>query len=552
MQRCLSLHLTGKSVTSLGYLTHLCLVRRYTASAEAVSRKHNIKSPSNATGANHFLLPSIQKPPISLQTLGMLLNGPTWPRSKPTKNYGRWSLRLCIRRIRGLVSGLAPEHAVAAVRYVTSAPSLPEQLRPRLLVKASYIFLRHGNFPGALKMYKMMLAEGFSPPVQLIGALYRAAKINTPRKAAKVPTPNYTMNLPNESLGPVNEHLLSLLLSTLEPLQRPELMEDIVQKHIARTSDACFGNPSVVASMIRGYHAANQLNGCYTWFERYRHIWATKNEPIPVAPYACLMVATRRLMPKNMAALYRILKIMQEDKVALTTPIYNEVLASEVRNRRFNRVFSLFIALGSGPSSLQPDAHTLSLVFDALWKNETGPRHESSVDPHYILRQMLYLSHPSVMTIHSSNAALRYFAHMGDFQSATEIVKTMITRHVSPNALTIRWILEEILKRCQLAFTSAASLELEHWARLLLGGLTRDHLAHTSHLLDVVQSTRDDTRCHTVTRATNDALLLIHKTLVSHRTSSMFSTDEQRERLPVLSMIHDLLQVCANPTCIVV
>ncbi|KAB5595369.1 Type I inositol-1,4,5-trisphosphate 5-phosphatase [Ceratobasidium theobromae] len=550
MQRYLSLYLRQKSTFSLCNITHLRLIRYHAYTAAAISRKRNV-APAKVVDPKPITSnSSLQNPPIPLDSVEKLLNGSWWPRVKPAKNYGRWSLKLQVRKVRGLVSGLTPEHAVAAVEYAVSAPHLPEQLRPRLLAKASHIFLRSGNFRGALRMYRVMVSEGYSPPLSLITALYRASKTDIARKATNTRIRSPVIGPEAELLSPADDHQLALLLSTLEPLQQPELMEDILRKYTNQTSHSCFENPSVVASMIRGYHAAGQLDGCYAWFQRYRRIWARNDGPTPAAPYVCLMVASRKLMPKNTAALYGIMKTMREDRAALTTPIYNEVLASELRNRRFERIFSLFIALQHEPSSLQPDAYTFSLVFDALWKNETGPRHEVNLNPQDILHQMLHLF-PPVFTVRSSNTVLRYFAHIGDFQSAIKIVKAMMTRCISPNALTIRWVLEEILKRCQVAFTPAASLDLERWTKNLLGGLTRDHLAHVSHFLDIVWSTRDDTKCHTVTQSTKDALLLMDKAFVSRRSSPAFSTDQQRKDFPVLSMIHDILQVCSNAVCVV-
>ncbi|KAJ1308854.1 hypothetical protein OPQ81_004542 [Rhizoctonia solani] len=500
----------------------------------------------------HFPRSESQKPPISLRTLGKLLNGPTpeWPKYKPKgKNMGRWSLRLYVRRIRGLVSSLAPEYATAAAEYVSSEPNLPEVLRPRVMAKAVYILLRAGNFPGALKIYRAMLANGFSPPDFLVAALYRGVKTDNARKATNNLVRITELGILPHPPTQLNEHHLASLLSLLESSRRPELMEDIVQNYISQNSESCLGNPSVVASMIRGYHAAGQLDGCYNWFHKYKQYWAFGKEPIPASPYICLMAASRKLMPSNTGALYRIVKTMQEDGVALTTIVYNEILACELRNRNFSGVLSAFRALETGSDTVRPDAYTLSLIFDALWKNETGPRYDVQIDPNGILQQMLFVLHPSVLTVHSSNAALRYFTHIGDFPSGIEILKSMMMQRVSPNSLTIRWILEEAFKRCQVAFSPSASPELCDWARLFLGGLTRDHLAHTSHMLDVVQSTRDDTQSHRLTRTAKDALVLVHKTFVSQKSSSLFTNEEQRKAFPALTRLHDFLHVCANPTC---
>ncbi|KAH7343582.1 hypothetical protein B0J17DRAFT_764767 [Rhizoctonia solani] len=538
------------------HLISLYLARNYVNHAGGITGGRDLVSRANTAAVEsnppHLPRSEGQKPPISLRSIGKLLNGPTpeWPKYKPQgKNMGRWSLRLYVRRIRSLVSSLAPAYATAAVEYVSSEPNLPEVLRPRVMAKAVYFLLHAGNFPGALKIYRMMLSDGFSPPESLVAAMYRNAKVNATRKA----TTNLGCTTGLEVLphlpGRLNEHRLASLLSVLESSKRPELMEDIVQNYITQNSESCIGNPSVVASMIRGYHAVGQLDGCYNWFHKYKQYWAFRNGPILASPYICLMVASRKLMPSNTAALYRIVKTLQEDGVTLTTTIYNEVLASELRNRNFGGVFSAFRALETGPHALQPDAYTLSLIFDALWKNETGPRHNVTVEPNGILQQMLFALHPSVLTVHSSNAALRYFTHIGDFPSSIEIVKSMMIQHVSPNSLTIRWILEEILKRCQVAFNPSASPELCNWTRLFLGGLTRDHLAHTSHLLDVVRSTRDDAQSHRLTRATKDALFLVHKTFVSQKSSPVFTNEEQRKTFPALTRLHDFLHVCANPMC---
>ncbi|CAE6433085.1 unnamed protein product [Rhizoctonia solani] len=533
-----------------------CLIRNYASQAGGITRGRGLASGANTTAVKlnplHLPRSEDQKPPISLRSIGKLLNGPTpeWPKYKPDgKNMGRWSLRLYVRRIRSLVSSLAPIYATAAVEYVSSEPNLPEALRPRVMTKAVYFLLRAGNFPGALKIYRIMLADGFSPPESLVAALYRKAKADTARKA----TNNLGRTLGIEPLpyppDQLNEHHLVSLLSILESSKRPEFMEDIVQNYITRNSESCIGNPSVVASMIRGHHAAGQLDGCYNWFHKYKQYCAFNNGPMLASPYVCLMVASRKLMPSNTAALYRIVKTLQEDGVTLTTTIYNEILASELRNRNFSGVFSAFGALETGPHTLQPDAYTLSLIFDALWKNETGPRHNVTVDPNDILRQMLFVLHPSVFTVHSSNAALRYFTHIGDFPSSIEVVKSMMIQHISPNSLTVRWVLEEIIKRCQVAFSPSASPGLCNWARLLLGGLTRDHLAHTSHLLDVIRSTREDAQSHRLTRATKDALFLVHKTFVSQKSSPVFTNEEQRKAFPALTRLHDFLHVCANPMC---
>ncbi|CAE6422187.1 unnamed protein product [Rhizoctonia solani] len=493
-----------------------------------------------------------QKPPISLRSIGKLLNGPTpeWPKYKPKdKNMGRWSLRLYVRRIRGLVSSLAPVYAAAAVEYVTSEPNLPETMRPRVMTKAVYFLLRAGNFPGALKIYRMMLADGFSPPEPLVATIYRNARADTARKALDSSGRGLKLGSLPSPPGQLNEHQLASLLSTLESSKRPEFMEDIVQNYIAQNSDSCVGNPSVAASMIRAYHAASQLDGCYNWFHKYKQYWAFNRGSIPASPYICLMAASRKLTPSNTAALYRIVKTMQEDGVALTIPVYNEILASQLGNRRFNHFFSVFKTLETGPHALKPDAYTLSLMFDALWKNETGPRCDVPIEPNDILQQMLFVLHPSVLTVHSSNAALRYFTHIGDFSSGVEIVKSMMIQHVSPNSLTIRWVLEEVLKRCEAAFTTSASPELCYWTRMFLGGLTRDHLAHTSHLLDVVYSTRDDGQSHKLTSPAKDALFLFDKIFVSQKSSPVFTNEEQRKASPVLTRLHDFLHVCADPTC---
>lgn len=262
------------------------------------------------------------------------------------------------------------------------------------------------------------------------------------------------------------------------------------------------------------------------------------------------MTASRKLDPKNTAALYRIAKALQADGVPLTIIGFNEILASELCNRRFQRVFSLFSSLRDSTPSLAPDAHTFSLFFDALWKNETGPKIDSSLNPQHILRQLLCASesNPSLLTIFNSNAALRYLVHVGDFQSAISVIDAIRRNRIAPNALTIRWVLEEILKRCLTAFTPTASLELENWVRLLLGGLSRDHIAYTSHLLDVVRSTRSDTKSPKLTKSTQDALQLIHKTLLSRRSLTPLSTKEEHAETPVLSMIYDVLQVCNSPS----
>ncbi|CEL59753.1 hypothetical protein RSOLAG1IB_03686 [Rhizoctonia solani AG-1 IB] len=493
-----------------------------------------------------------QKPPISLRSLGKLLNGPITkgPKYKPKKkNIGCWSLRLYVRRIRGLVSSLAPAYATAAVEYVSSEPNLPETLRPRVMTKAVYFLLRAGNFPGALKIYRAMLADGFSPPEPLVAALYRGIKSNAARKTVIDPTSEIQLRDLSYPPSPLNQHHLASLLSTLEPLKRPELMEDIVTTYIARNSESCIGDPSVAASMIRAYHKAGQLDGCYNWFHKYKHYWAFKGGSIPASPYVCLMAASRKLMPSNTAALYRIVETMREDGVTLTIIVYNEILASELRNRNFRGIFSAFRSLEAGTHKLQPDAYTLSLIFDALWKNVTGPCHDIPISPNDILKQMLFSLPPSALTVHSSNAALRYFTHIGDFSSGIEIIKSMMIQHVSPNSLTVRWILEEVLKRCLVAFNTSASPQLCDWASLFLGGLTRDHLAHTSHLLDVVHSTRDDTQPHKLTRPTKDALFLVHKMFVSGRSSPAFTKEDQRKDFPALAQLHDLLYVCAYPAC---
>ncbi|CAE6510715.1 unnamed protein product [Rhizoctonia solani] len=534
----------------------LGLVRSYvdcakdtTRDKSPVSRVNTVTLESNSP---HLPRSETQKPPISLRSIGKLLNGPTpeWPKYKPKgKNIGRWSLRLYVRRIRSLVSSLAPAYATAAVEYVSSEPNLPEALRPRVMTKAAYFLLRAGNLSGALKIYKTMLADGFSPPESLVAAMYRDVKTKTTRKAINSLDCDTEPSALPHPVDQLDEHHLASLLSTLESSKRPELMEDIVHKFITQNSESCLGNPSIIASMIRGYHIAGQLDGCYNWFHKYKQYWAFRREPIPASPYICLMAASRKLMPSNTAALYRIIKTMQEDGVTLTTTAYNEILVSKLRNRNFHGVFSAFRELEMGPHALQPDAYSFSLIFDALWKNETGPRHDVPIDPNNTLQQMLFISHPSALTVHSSNAALRYFTHIGDFSSAAEITKSMMTRNVSPNSLTVRWVLEEVLKRCQIAFSPSASPELCHWTRLFLGGLTRDHLAHTSHLLDVVRSTRDDAQSHRLTRPTKDALFLVHKTFVSGKSSPMFTNEEQRRGFPALTRLHDFLHVCANPVC---
>ncbi|CAE7229340.1 unnamed protein product [Rhizoctonia solani] len=532
------------------WLKPLYLARHFVDHAGNPARAGGSYSGSKVEpNAPHLPRSKSQKHPISLRTMGKLLNGPEWPKDKPEKkNKGRWSLRLYNRRIRGLVGSLAPVYAVAAARHVLSEPNLPEVMRPRVMAKAAYSFLRAGNFPGALKIYRMMLADGFSPPESLVAAMYRNAKTDAARKAIDGPGRTTGLGpLPHVPVQP-NEHSLASLLSTLESSGRPEIMEDAVQNYLSQNSDSCLGNPSVVASMIRGYHAAGQLDGCYNWFHKYKYHWAFKSGSIPASPYVCLMAASRKLMPSNTTALYRIVKTMQEDGVALTTIIYNEILASELRNRNFRSVFSAFRELETGSHALQPDAYTFSLIFDALWKNETGPRYDVPVVPNDILQRMLFAMHPSVLTVHSSNAALRYFTHIGDFPSGIEIIKSMMMQHVSPNSLTVRWVLEEVFKRCRVAFSPSASSELCDWTRRFLGGLTRDHLAHTSHLLDVVQSTRDDARSHRLTRPTQDALFLVHKIFVSQKSSPVFTNEEQREALPALARLYDFLHVCAGST----
>lgn len=492
-----------------------------------------------------------QKPNLSLRTLGKLLNGPDElteeQYSNKAKARSRVRLNDHIRRINGLVASLPLESAVAAVTYVISSASIPDRLRSRILAKASYSFLRHRHYGGAIAMYKSMLSQGFAPPISLVVAIYRNADVRNAHKTTAAS--NDAIESRVQSITTIDDRLLGMLLSTLEPSKRPDIMETVVQEHASQISHSCLTNPLVVASMIRGYHVAGQLDGCYTWFHRYRHTQSTKDADIPTAPYVCLMAASRKLDPKNTAALYRIAKTMQEDGAPLTTIAFNEILASELQNRRFQRVFSLFSTLSGNDPSLRPDAHTFSLYFDALWKNETGPRFNSSLNPQLILRQMLSASesNPPLLTIFNSNAALRYLVHTGDFRSAITVVDTTRSSGIVPNALTIRWVLEEILKRCQKAFAPTASLELENWVRSLLGGLSRDHMAYTAHLLDVVRSTRNDATSQRLTKATQDALQLIHKALLSRRSTTSLSTKEQHAEAPVFSMIYDVLQVCNNP-----
>ncbi|KAF8607496.1 hypothetical protein BDV93DRAFT_269743 [Ceratobasidium sp. AG-I] len=554
MQRCYVFHLQVTSqnrVTLFRRIQNQPLLRHYAAtSMKATVKKTSVLESDGTAGTwDANALGPTQKPNLSLRVLGKLLNGPREPvanqPSKKAKNNGQ-RLRAHIRRIDGLVASLPIESAVAAVTYLVSSPSISESLRPRILAKASYSFLRHGHFSGALSMYRDMLSHQFAPPVSLVAAIYRSANVQSTRKAKAAP---HGVVDSSPSLTMIDDRLLGLLLSTLESSKQPEVMEKIAQEHASRISGSCLTNPSVVASMIRGYHAAGQLDGCFAWFHRYRHNRRPKDGNNAATPYVCLMAASRKLDPKNTVALYRITKTLQADGVPLTIIAFNEVLASELQNRRFQRAFSLISSLNDNTPSLLPDAHTFSLFFDALWKSETGPRIDPPLNPRYMLRQMLRTSESnhSLLTIFNSNAALRYFVHIGDFQSAISVVDALRCNRVAPNALTIRWVLEEILKRCLTAFSPTASLELENWVRVLLGGLSRDHIAYTTHLLDVVRSTRSDAKSPKLTKSAQDALQLIHKVLLSLRPPILLSTKEENTESPVLSMIYDVLQVCNIP-----
>jgi hypothetical protein len=471
------------------------------------------------------------------------------PRALARKKHSRLGLLGYSRRIDRLIATTPPASVVEAVKSMVLSPYVPGRLRPRVLVKASYAFLRHGDFVGSLAMYKLLLSQRFAPPLSLIALMYHAANVRSAHRATK--RPKTCIDPLPSSLAPMNDHLLALLLSTLESSQQPEVMEDIVRNYATQFPPSCLTDASVVASMIRGYHAARQLDGCYTWFYRYRNSPPTKSECSPVTPYVCLMAASRKLDPTNTKALYRILKMIQEDGVPLTTLAYNEVLASELYNRNFERVFSLFSSLQDSSASLRPDGYTFSLVFDALWKNETGPRLDTSLSPGHIFDQMIKASETnhSSLTVFNANAALRYFVHVGNFQSAISVIDATLSARVSPNTLTIRWTLEGILKRYQAAFAPTASCSLENWAKALLGGLTRDHFAHSAHLLDVVRSTRTDNESHKLTRTARDALQLVHNVLVSGRTLASFATKVELQETPGLSMIRNILQVCVDPAC---
>ncbi|KAG8742359.1 hypothetical protein FRC10_001640 [Ceratobasidium sp. 414] len=481
-----------------------------------------------------------EEPNPLLRVLSTLLGSLEGSMQPPREDLSRWSFKDYSRSIDKLLTIIPPERAIETIKCVVSSPLIPSQLRPRILASASHSFLRQRKFAGALAVYKLLVSQRFAPPISLIAAMYRAASARSDRQA-----PVTWTNLPLLSLGPLDVRSLALLLSTLERSRQPEIMENVVRDYAAQISPSCLTDAYVVASMIRGYHVARQLDGCYAWFYRFRNDLSTKDKFIPATPYVYLMVAARKLNPTNTKALYRIINMMQEDGIPLITVAYNEIIASELQNRNFKHVFSLFSAFQRSPPAISPDAHTFSLMFDALWKNATGPMYDSPLHPEDLLSQLIHASKSKkiVLSAFHVNSALRYFVYVGDFRSATAVVDAALSARVSPNTLTIRWTLEEILKRCQRAFDPSASLELENWAKLLLGGLTRDHFAHTAHLLDVVRSTRIDNKSYKLTRSAQDALQLVHNILVSCRPLAAFASQGELRETPVLAMIHDVLGV---------
>ncbi|QRV72967.1 inositol-1,4,5-trisphosphate 5-phosphatase 11 [Ceratobasidium sp. AG-Ba] len=418
-------------------------------------------------------------------------------------------------------------------------------LRPRILVAASHSFLNHSNTNGALAVYKLLTSMRYAPPTTLTAAINRAVKEQGGAKSTKAIAPDTSIALFESQ----DIYSLTFLLSTLERSRQPDIMEDVVQDYAKRVSSACLTDSSVTAAMIRGYCAAKQLDGCYVWFHRFRGNLPSQNRFIPAAPYLCLMAASRKLDPRNTKALYRISRMMQEDGIPFIIAAYNELLSSELQNRNFRRVFNLYSALRDSSAAGRPDAYTFSLLFDAFWKNDTGPKHECPLNPSSLLDQMIKASKSNLihLTIFNINTALRYFVYNGDFQSAISVVDIGLLADIAPNSLTIRWTLEQLLKRCQRAFDPSASLKLENTVKLLLGGLSRDHYAHTIHLLDVVRSTKTSNESLKLTQSVQDALQVIHTHFLSNRFAEPFACKEELRSKPVLSRIRDILSVCANP-----
>ncbi|KAG8702322.1 hypothetical protein FRC12_023419 [Ceratobasidium sp. 428] len=513
--------------------------RGITPRANAGSKNKRPLAPESSKYSENSHSPSLP------QILNTLLSGSKRSSQLRSEDLSCWNFKEYSQAIDKLVAVVPPEKSIKVAKYVVFSSSLPSHLRPRLLASTSHSFLRHGRFTGALAMYKILTSQRFAPPMSLIAAIHRACCTRGDYK----PIPIDLTNLALLSLGSLDVRSLSLLLSTLERAHQPEVMEKIVQDYAAQISPTCLTDASVVASMIRGYHAAKELDGCYSWFYRFRSSLSIKNEFISAAPYICLMTASRKLDPTNTKALYRIINMMQEDNLPLITTAYNEILASEVQNRNFERVFSLCSVFQGDPAPVCPDAHTFSLIFDALWKNQTGPKYESTLHPHDLARALIRASESKkiILSVFHINAALRYFVHVGDFQSAIFMVDSALSARISPNALTVRWSLEEMLKRCQRAFDPSANLELESWAKSLLGGLTRDHFAHTTHLLDVVRSTRMNKDSLKITRTAQDALQLVHDILISCRLSASSPPKEKLGEMPVLLLIRDILKACANP-----
>jgi hypothetical protein len=355
--------------------------------------------------------------------------------------------------IRRALRGSGPAEALDIFQRHHNA--IASESRNALLDKAILLFFSHRRDKEGIEAFNMVQPTDYRPSQQVYTRLIQADYGQLGDGAI-----NVLGNVLEGDKGPLSldDKAVAALLEYIGRRGHFDALDSLFEKYRRRVKKdhGVEPGPDVYRAMIRSSGSRGDLARARKWFALWRDntVISDTGPPPDPGPYLALLKCESRSSSRSPRHHLPIIELMAQDKVPLTTDVFNALIAHELRRGDIGGAFSLYSRMPSPLSSkdehARPDRRTFHLMLRACrnrysrsWAGRTGSAFTRLAGPerpdadmdivtlvHHMIESRVRLSTDLI------NACLTGLVESREFGAAYCVIQIMRILRIEPDAET--------------------------------------------------------------------------------------------------------------------